>query len=645
MYHDREGILRRQKQVWNAWTELILPLFDEKGNWLGEKQTDIWSPAEVMLPSREILWGAVAMLGSDNEEAAKRAVLIMERLVNPSDGYIGVGVHGSFDMHAAINILLRHREKLSGTVIEMIYRGIRDILQKVLQPDVNYSGINDNFPSMDCFCALVGGPLVGDEAAFAKGKAMLYELRAMLTRRGFISEYNSPTYTSISLHAMSDIAELCEDEEMRSLALDCEARIWADLILHYHPGISVLSGPHSRTYTVDCAGHEHAARNVLWVALGDEFVPVNVMNTAMTSRSGEEGEIMHNSNFHLQSNSVWQISGNYHLPEYLVEALRERKFPFTVTGTTECRCRSDTNADYPDFVFPGGNYPVTTYMQPDYTLGSALRDFSAGCQTNAFQITYRKKPLVTRQADIGTVFTKYLVEKNGSAARLDEHYIYDVGRKMCMQKENSALVLYKPKHWADKGVTLMALAIQLPAMYSAPGEVCIGGEHICVDGEGVLYRGGLSDIVLRDGNVWMGFRPLNVDCVGESVGIVVERDARFLSFLFVNHQGAPVSLAMKDAVSIRNGFIAEIRSADEIGGLAEMRALLDSWEIRDRLSVLDTNSRERYVDAVRPGCAFRTCWAPITEDIKYATVDGKDVPAPIFRASGFDGEKLPFLAE
>ncbi len=643
MYYDREGLLRRQKQAWNAWTEIILPLFDEKGKWLGEKQYDIWSPEDVMLPSREILWGAVAMLGSDNEEAAKRAVLIMERMENPAAGYIGTGVHGSFDMHAAINILLRHREKLSKTVVDMFYRGIYDILEKVVKPEVNYSGINDNFPSMDCFCALVGAPLVGDTAAFEKGKHMLSELCAMLTRRGFISEYNSPTYTSISLHAMADIAELCEDREMRELALQCEERIWADLILHYHPGISVLSGPYSRTYTVDCAGHEHAARNVLWAALGDEFVPVNVMNTALTSLSGEEGEIMHNSNFHLQSNSVWQISGNYHLPEYLVEALRERKFPFTVTGTTECRCRSDINADYPDFVFPGGNYPVTTYMQPDYTLGCALQDFSTGSQTNSFQITYRKKQQVTRQADIGTVFTKYLIEKSGPAARLDEHYIYDSGRKICLQKENSALVLYKPKHWADKDVTRMALAVQLPAMYSAPEEVYVGGERIDTDDEGVLYRGGLSDIVLRDGNVWIGFRPVAVDCAGEGAGLTVERDARFLSFLLVNHEGAPVSFAMKEAVSIRNGFIAEIRSADEIGGLAEMRSLLASWEICDRATLLDTNSRERYVDAARPGCAFRVCWAPVSEDIKYATVDGKDAPAPIFRADGFDETRLPFL--
>ncbi|MBR3692741.1 MAG: hypothetical protein IKL89_08625 [Clostridia bacterium] len=643
MYFDKEGLRLRQKRAWNAWTELILPLFDEKGNWLGEKQYDIWSPAEVKLPSREILWGAVAMLGSDNAEAAKRAVLIMEHMTDPSTGYHGV--RGSFDMHAAINILLRHREKLSDTVVDMIYDGIRDMMRKVVSPDVNYSGINDNFPSMDCFSALVGGPLVGDTAAFEKGKYMLSELRAMLTRRGFLSEYNSPTYTSISLHAMADIAELCEDGEMRELALQCEERIWADLILHYHPGISVLSGPYSRTYTVDCAGHEHAARNVLWAALGDELVPVNMMNTALTSLSGEEGEIMHNSNFHLQSNAVWQVSGDYHLPEYLVEALRARKFPFTFTGTTECRCRSDIDAAYPDYVFPGGNYPVTTYMQPDYTLGCALRDFSTGSQTNSFQITYRKKAPVTRQADIGTVFTKYLIEKGVGCEpkQLDAHYIYDSGRKICLQKENSALVAYKPKHWADENVTRMALAIQLPAMYSAPEEVYIGGERVDTAGEGTLYTGELSDIVIRDGNVWMGFRPLAVDCAGEGAGIRVERDAKFLSLLLVNHDGAPIDLTVKEALCCRNGFVAEIRSAEEIGGLAEMRALLAAWQIEDRASFLDTNSRERYISAGRGGVEFRLCWGSISEDIKYATVDGKDVPAPLFRADGFDESRLPFL--
>lgn len=645
-FYDVEGQNARKKQAWKVLASYITDMFGEDGGWKGPDVHDKFTVnSRILLPTREILWFCVAMLGSGEPRSMERANKALEWLSEV--GACGAGVHGSFDMHAAINIYKRYYDYISEPVRAMILKGAKELARHSLSPQCAYVGINDNFPSMDCFCALIGGSLVGDMEAVAKGKWMLNELKAMLTRRGMISEYNSPTYTTISVHAMADIYEFSDDAEIKATALACEERIWSDLLCHYHPLICAPAGPHSRTYPVDCAAHEHAGRDVIWVALGDR-VAINPLNTSLSTPTGEANEIMHNSVFHLQSNCGWQISGDYHLPEYLAHHALEKTYPYIHTATTECRSRGDISGKYPEFVHPGGDNTTYTYMMPDYALGTALKDFSSGVQTNTFQIIYRKKAEVRQQGDIGTAFTKYFInekeplDKDGDGHD-SKHHIMDKGRKTCMQHENTAVVMYKSKQWADHDVTDMRLSVLHPDLYGAVEEIRAGGKRVNLNGTFTLFESvDPVNVIIKDGPVYIGYRPLTLTNHGRKAAVKIERKYGNIAVALFNYEGPARDFTATEAFTTQNGFICEIRSTDEISSFEEMEKLLSAYTVEDRVLELDTNTRERYVTVSKPGLEFRCCYSMITEDIKYRTINGTIPESPVFRATGLDETRLPF---
>ena len=650
MYIDPEAIERRRAAAFRAFAKLHAGSFDENGRWVYAPAPDNYCPPGADLPPRELLWACLGFFATREPAAVRVGQRILDRFVREGSCYRGV--HGGFDMHAAVNIYCRYPEYLTPETEKLIIDGIRGVCPTILDDTCNYTGINDNFPSMYCFTALVGGRLAGLPELEAKGRTLLDTLCAMLRRRGFISEYNSPTYTGISAHAMADIVELHPDEEIRAKALACETRIWADILGHYQPPTGTLAGPHSRTYTVDDAGHEHAVRDIIWLELGDGPVAVGPIETTLSALEGSEGQIMHNDPIHLQTNCIFHLCGHYHVPEELAAACIGRVYPYHITGTTECRSRSDVHPAYPDFVYPGGAYPVTTYMTQDYSLGAALKDFSAGCQTETFRLTWRTKTYYTKQADIGALFVKYLMDNHGENEKPTEyntspfnHYIVDKGRKHCVACDDSALLLARPKHWAEKNLRSLRLSVMLPIMYRMPDSLTVGGQAVDLSGDGVLWHGPVGNIVLTDANIVVGLRPLEVTDLGRADAITVRRDERFLLIELVNREGEPADFSRTDVFTCRNGFLAEIRTADAVGGREGMEALLDSWEISDRLLCLDTATRERYVDAARPGLSFSVCVSMPTEDVKYATVNGRPLPSPKLAIDGFDVNTLPLMDE
>lgn len=642
MFYDLSGQEERRRAVFKKIAEYYTGCFAADGEWL-VKDTPYTEPGtDYDIPSRERLWICIALLGEGSAKSVSAALAALEYMAAHG------GMHGSFDMHAALNIYRRYGDMLSERIKEAIKAGAKEMAASILVPTCAYSGINDNFPSMDCFCGIIGGRLIGDAPSQEKGRLLMRELVEMLTRRGTISEYNSPTYTTINTHVMADLYELSDDEWVRENALKCEERIWADVLLHYHPNISANAGPYSRCYTVDDAAHQYKGRDMTWLVLGDGAVPVNPLNTSLSSKTGEPGEIMHNTLYHIQSTCAFAAAGNYHLPEYLARAAVEKPFPYRLSMTTESRARSDTDPKYPLFVYPGGGNTIRTYMDEEYALGTALRNFSSSFQTAAYNVIYRKRAPVTRQADIGTSYTKYYINDSEpmqlpAPGHDYKHHIVDDGRKFALQKDNTALVMYQSKHWADRDVRDMKLCIHHTAIYSLPEAVYVNRKKITTDGDGVIFEcENPENVVIKDGRTFIGYRPLEITDRGRKCALKLEKLYGNLNVCYYNCEGEPRSFEMNRAMTTRNGFICEVRSEREIASADAMFDLLEQYEVEDRELLLDTNTWERYVTAQRPGLKFQFCVCMITEDIKFAAINGQIIESPVFSATGFDETALPY---
>ena len=94
------------------------------------------------------------------------------------------------------------------------------------------------------------------------GLNMLKVLAYHAEHDSFINEFNSPTYTPISILHMAYIVELIDDCEARRIALKIERKIWNEVLSMHHPELGLSCGPFSRAYRVDIIGQLSAMRTM-----------------------------------------------------------------------------------------------------------------------------------------------------------------------------------------------------------------------------------------------------------------------------------------------------------------------------------------------------------------------------------------------
>ncbi len=84
-----------------------------------------------------------------------------------------------------------------------------------------------------------------------------------------VGEYNSTTYYSVDLMALSAMRQLSIESGLVEMAKRLEAAVWEDISVMYHPGLKNLSGPFSRGYEMDMSIHSLIPA-LLYLGLGEE---------------------------------------------------------------------------------------------------------------------------------------------------------------------------------------------------------------------------------------------------------------------------------------------------------------------------------------------------------------------------------------
>lgn len=583
--------------------------------------------------TREGFWFAHALLNGEHEEESWKN--LGNKVIRRTDYTSRKQIH--FSLLAAVLLLV----KCNGTLEKESRNALIRFISEIASTDLpQFRGGNDNFPAMTTASLVLAGQVLENATLVDRGKELIAQAEALLRRRGCLSEYNSPTYSVVSLHAFAELANCTTDTGIRASALKIEERIWSDLLAHYHPQTYKIAGPHSRAYMDSCLAHDTLASFALYAVLGDGLI-INPMKTVF---AGKEIDPRIHIHLDLQFTRIcgyFVISGDLHCPEHLLKLATDKSYPYEVNATTEVTAFPEPNplAEF-EVIYPGGYGSIRTVMEPDFALGTTDREFASGVSTTAFHILYRKRRPVRAQGDVGVVFSKYI--SNEKTPKIEHRHavganpmtqLHDEGRKVAFQEDRGAVVIYTPKLICTRNISSLKLSVIFPAHFEQVEAIWLGGREVPSNGSEnhvLIEDGGPNDIVVKDGPLWLGLRPLALTDCGRKACIRIEMLDSYLLVSFYNYEGPTRDFSSDEIYSISNGFVAEVRTCDEIENVADIRGVLTNAELNDR-----RQRWNRLISYKRPGMAFECECCPNTESMRYVTLNGVVPKRPEFFATGF----------
>lgn len=106
-----------------------------------------WDEAFKDTPTRERLYFALSFLRSGQEEAVRRANRLIQR---------GTDVRCHFSPMIALQLLIKYDALLEEGTREWLDGYVRNHMQEFREHDLDYLGVNDNFPSMATYTLIMG---------------------------------------------------------------------------------------------------------------------------------------------------------------------------------------------------------------------------------------------------------------------------------------------------------------------------------------------------------------------------------------------------------------------------------------------------------------------------------------------------------
>ncbi|MBI4025151.1 MAG: hypothetical protein HY360_09230 [Verrucomicrobia bacterium] len=297
--------------------------------------------------SRERLWNCFSLLNGEPRDVRLANRIMVRTPIEPNN----------FAPIAAVELLLRHARQLTPAARQRPLKLCGVQYLNMLETRFASPAVHD-FACMGTFF-LADAPLVMDRYEFKSPVASIPEvynrermqavgrnaIRALYwhaQRPGgpqaapswIIHQFNSPTYTPVSLLALANIAELVPDPETRELALQMEAGIWRELLAFYHPHLGCSCGPYSCAYAVDALGQSSQARILLaYTGLSRDRSVVELLDAHQPDLL-----IPHDGDLPFAwSGPAWIMSTKYHVPQDALSrqgGIRGRRFPKRLRART-----------------------------------------------------------------------------------------------------------------------------------------------------------------------------------------------------------------------------------------------------------------------------------------------------------------------
>ncbi len=595
--------------------------------------------------ARAYCWYALAFFTGNAADVALANGML--RQTNTKSYAAGMG---HFWCSAIASVVGHFSDRLDGDLRAALLERLSVSLEK--ESHQRFRGYNDNFPAMAAVTVLVGGRLCGDRKYDEGGLACLRSLKALLSRRGVLSEHSSPTYTPITLTCLAEIAELCDIAEARELATIAEGRIWLDLCAHFFRPTSSIAGPHGRAYCADLCGHFLKAHVCFYQAFGDA-IAINPLNTAYANTPGQA--LHENRADFVQKNIGWQTTPTYHLPAGAETLALHKPASFELRANTEQAAFSrnvwstDRHPTDPLGEFAAGEINTYTYMTPHYALGTSDRTFLDGLQHSPLHLTFSRQAGVAHSlTDVATLFPRYII-----GDRLPDpmrHHLYDDGRSVCVAHKGAAMALYharpvwsaKPDtpDWNKVPANKLHLAVLLTCFTKSPEEVWLGE---CRVEDWNAQTNNAVPVLISDHGLYIALHPLIATDLGRPCAVRLERVNGFGMVSLINYEGPARTFSDGELATCLNGVVVDVAAAEDWrtqGGFEAFRRLHAGVCITDTFAAADAM---RHVSYGREGLDLEMEISPVSDGIKYALVNGRPPKKPAFEAPGLAPADIAWL--
>ena len=357
--------------------------------------------------SRERLWNCFSLLTHGAEEYRRLAEAII--LKTPIDA-------NHFEPFAAVELMLRYKAVLRSDA----YAYLRQIVEAHLinSMEVRFGGPGtNNFTCMTTWFLLAASQVL-ERYEFKHPLASIPEvytgqrLRAMginalralahhSEHEPVFMEFNSPTYSAISLHCLAKMVELIPDPVVQELALQIELKLWGEILSFYHPHLGVSCGPFSRAYRCDILGQNSQLR-ILFCFLGISK-DHSIVDLFDESRPGvifhHDGDVPFT-----WSGPAWQLANLYHVPVKVLEELQNRHYPHRFQAPIYWDAFGYIDREKKKYIsvqsntFPAGTARITQIQDPDWALG--WRSESKFSHSFPLHCHYALTPDVQSMADV-----------------------------------------------------------------------------------------------------------------------------------------------------------------------------------------------------------------------------------------------------
>jgi hypothetical protein len=365
-----------------------------------------------------------------------------------------------FVLEEFIPMMLRHGERLSAEMRRRVLESIRLGLNEIERLDVLVA--YTNITVLDILNTCLGGELLGDDRIAQRGYGKLAGWIDYTNQSGHPMEYNSPTYSAVTLRALKLLADLVQDDATRQRTQAVTARLALSVALHIHTGVGRWVGPHGRAY-----------------------------QPSVVCETPPEIDLL----------NEWIDQGI--VPDWITDVMARAESSFEVVETAE-RTRE---------------IALTTYHAPSFALGSASGSFHN--QANVCMAHYRR-PQAERP---GVFYTRYILDDKWfgdsyhATDRTKTRNLPDEGAFFGVQEQNRVLSIYSP---LGMDHCFSAKAACIWTRLAEIDEIVVAGQRI-TDLPYALPPG--EPLVVASGDAYIALLPMTISALGRETPItLLERD-------------------------------------------------------------------------------------------------------------------------
>lgn len=649
-----EGMSERREWIFAKVRKAVRKFVNEDGSWkrISETRNDPRGYFQVSLP---------LLRGNDADQQFARKLLnnetVQQRINNCSfcTEYLLAVIYGmGSDMPE--DLLVNFKERISNGLL------------RYAKKDLQHHGYNDNHVTLATSSLVLGGQLTGNQEAIEEGRANLLNFRDTFLRRGFMHETND-CYIPHTLYSTAIVGQFAEDDEIRQLAKNCEARIWIDWIGHYHPNLARKPGPSARDYTMGRL-NPLAVNTALWCIFGDDFKsPIFPPEDVFADQQNEERYFSH----YQFGDMFWNMgllsrvcAHGYQVPENVAPLIYDRDYPHKICGTHEVGnfvegarreipgpggTKALESITVPEVVpFSAREIYTYQYQETDWAMGTASQRMIGGCPNNNWCVNYRKRPL-QRSSDQGLIYCSFTINDKmvtgenkfqvidddpSVTSKEDMVHWFDSGRYAAMQHRGTAIMLYRPRILDKSHISSLATSLVFPLCFDNHIDQIWLDDKELIDFSESSQE--VKNIFIQDGPMFIGFRPLlsrpqscefRIKALKEDVWGIINIYA---------YQGEEVALNEMDLCRIGGGFICEVATKNEFADIDAFRNWFNQAQVLD-----EQKFWMRQVRYHRQGLDMGIRYDVWADNIMYRMLNGREMPMPKFACSGVDEEKLPWL--